>query len=227
MAEHSIYLCIMPGGLHTDGHHSPPPLLLSCCPFTLQPENADPAAATLTKEFAFTLHSRPNSQKKIFLDFDGHTTPGPTAWSANSIVTPPYDIVSQHQLAQHTVLFYALTKCTVSTMHFAPSTGAQQLRHDLFRYAHPLLLAFLGPTDKAYRRPPLSHTLLLYVLSHLSAGRRSKHLLCNRAVQHLPDLAPCGRGLCRFRCGRHHRGACWLAKTAVGARSNWRQLLRL
>jgi hypothetical protein len=41
------------------------------------------------------LHSRPGSQRVIYLDFDGHTTTG-TAWNSNftggaSFTTPPYD----------------------------------------------------------------------------------------------------------------------------------------
>jgi hypothetical protein len=43
----------------------------------------------------FMLHSRPSATKKIYLDFNGHTTTG-TSWNTSkgipSIVTPPYDI---------------------------------------------------------------------------------------------------------------------------------------
>jgi hypothetical protein len=50
------------------------------------------ALAPLTD--TFKLHSRPSATKKIYLDFDGHTTTG-TSWnntSRPSFVTPPYDI---------------------------------------------------------------------------------------------------------------------------------------
>ncbi len=42
----------------------------------------------------FLLHSNPGATKRIFLDFDGHTTTG-TAWNQSygtTIVTPAYDI---------------------------------------------------------------------------------------------------------------------------------------
>ena len=53
---------------------------------------------SLTVAQAFNLHSRPNSPRKIFLDFDGHTTTG-SAWNAVAgrpavIITPPFDTVS-------------------------------------------------------------------------------------------------------------------------------------
>lgn len=48
------------------------------------------AAAAAT---AFQLHSRPTATKKIFLDFDGHTTAG-TPWSSSPIVTTAFDMDS-------------------------------------------------------------------------------------------------------------------------------------
>lgn len=55
------------------------------------PHNQD---ASITKDQAFSLHSRPNATRKIFLDFDGHTTTG-TAWNSwkgiDPIVSPAYD----------------------------------------------------------------------------------------------------------------------------------------
>lgn len=52
---------------------------------------ADP---TLTAAQAFSLSSRPSSPRKIFLDFDGHTTTG-TNWNSlagrDPIITPAYD----------------------------------------------------------------------------------------------------------------------------------------
>jgi hypothetical protein len=60
--------------------------------FLLQPAQADTA---ITKTDVLRLHSRPGSSRKMFLDFDGHTTTG-TAWNnaANpTIVTPAYDTV--------------------------------------------------------------------------------------------------------------------------------------
>lgn len=67
----------------------------------LDPNRAAAAALTpgelvnaVTPAQAFTLHSRPNAVKKIFLDFDGHETVG-TVWNElvqrDTIVTPPYD----------------------------------------------------------------------------------------------------------------------------------------
>jgi hypothetical protein len=94
---------MMHGGLYTHGHCSPPAAVLLSF-YVMQPENADPAAATMTRQFAFTLHSRPASTKKIFLDFDGHTATA-TAWSSGSIVTPPYDTVSQQHNSQRTAHF--------------------------------------------------------------------------------------------------------------------------
>ena len=42
----------------------------------------------------FLLHSNPGATKRIFMDFDGHTTTG-TAWLRGAtIVTPAYDIDS-------------------------------------------------------------------------------------------------------------------------------------
>jgi hypothetical protein len=51
--------------------------------------------APISEADAFTLHSRPNAIKKIYLDFNGHTTEG-TQWNAvpgrpAQIITPPYD----------------------------------------------------------------------------------------------------------------------------------------
>lgn len=42
---------------------------------------------------AFLLHSRPAATKKIYLDFDGHTTTG-TPWSSSPIVTTAFDMDS-------------------------------------------------------------------------------------------------------------------------------------
>ena len=49
---------------------------------------SDPSYATYTTSQAFQLHSRPGSQRVVYLDFDGHTNPG-SGWSG----TPgaPYD----------------------------------------------------------------------------------------------------------------------------------------
>ncbi|MFM1770742.1 MAG: hypothetical protein RJA22_3271 [Verrucomicrobiota bacterium] len=54
------------------------------------------AAALVPLEQTFTLHSRPSATKKIYLDFNGHTTTG-TSWTDytdgdSTFVTPPYDI---------------------------------------------------------------------------------------------------------------------------------------
>lgn len=51
------------------------------------PASAAPAAT------AFLLHSRPSATKKIYLDFDGHTTTG-TPWSSSPIVTTAFDMDS-------------------------------------------------------------------------------------------------------------------------------------
>lgn len=56
---------------------------------------ATAAAALFPAEQTFFLHSRPGSQRKIFLDFNGHTTSG-TSWNTSynggsSFTTPPYD----------------------------------------------------------------------------------------------------------------------------------------
>lgn len=52
-------------------------------------------SSLLPVEQTFFLHSRPNATRKIFLDFDGHTTTG-TQWrditdGDSTFVTPPYD----------------------------------------------------------------------------------------------------------------------------------------
>lgn len=56
------------------------------------PSAGDPVQ--LTSAQAFSLSSRPGAVKRMFLDFDGHTTTG-TNWNSlvgrDSIVTPPYD----------------------------------------------------------------------------------------------------------------------------------------
>jgi hypothetical protein len=68
-------------------------LLLLLLLLLLQPVQVDTA---ITRTDVLRLHSRPGSTRKIFLDFDGHTTTA-TAWNdaANpSIVTPAYDTVS-------------------------------------------------------------------------------------------------------------------------------------
>lgn len=53
------------------------------------------AAGPFPDTQTFLLHSRPTSTKKIFLDFDGHTTSG-TSWNSSytsgaSFTTPPFD----------------------------------------------------------------------------------------------------------------------------------------
>lgn len=53
-------------------------------------------AALVPLDQTFTLHSRPSATKKVYLDFDGHTTTG-TSWTDytdgdSTFVTPPYDI---------------------------------------------------------------------------------------------------------------------------------------
>jgi uncharacterized repeat protein (TIGR02543 family) len=78
-------------------------LAYACAGLAL-PEGApvDPAEATTPQPITyplsetFFLHSRPNSNRKIYLDFNGHTTSG-TIWNSsfnngNSFTTPPYDI---------------------------------------------------------------------------------------------------------------------------------------
>jgi hypothetical protein len=56
---------------------------------------ATTATALVPLTDTFKLHSRPSATKKIYLDFDGHTTTG-TSWNTSknitTIVTPPYDI---------------------------------------------------------------------------------------------------------------------------------------
>jgi hypothetical protein len=70
----------------------------------LQPENQDSSMGTWNTAVVFALHSRPAAAKKIYLDFDGHTTVG-TSWNnyaqagGQPIVTPPFQSVS---LAQKT-----------------------------------------------------------------------------------------------------------------------------
>lgn len=51
------------------------------------------AAGVAFAETAFLLHSRPAATKKIYLDFDGHTTTG-TPWSRSPIVTTAFDMDS-------------------------------------------------------------------------------------------------------------------------------------
>jgi hypothetical protein len=56
----------------------------------LEAEESVPAQAPLAD--TFFLHSRPSATKKIYLDFDGHTTSG-TAWKGgDTIVTPAYNV---------------------------------------------------------------------------------------------------------------------------------------
>lgn len=52
-------------------------LLLLVLYHAVQPEHPDIA---LTQAQTFSLHSRPGATRKIFLDFDGHTTTG-SAWN--------------------------------------------------------------------------------------------------------------------------------------------------
>lgn len=49
------------------------------------------AAAAIPADQTFLLHSNPNSTRKLYLDFDGHTATG-TAWSAGTIVAPPFSV---------------------------------------------------------------------------------------------------------------------------------------
>ncbi len=58
-------------------------------------EGASAQAALVPVDQTFFLHSRPSATKKIYLDFDGHTTTG-TSWrdikdGDSTFVTPPYD----------------------------------------------------------------------------------------------------------------------------------------
>src|SRR5262245_38876071 len=58
-------------------------------------EGGQVQAALVPVEQTFLLHSRPSATKKIYLDFDGHTTSG-TSWrdytdKDRTFVTPPYD----------------------------------------------------------------------------------------------------------------------------------------
>jgi hypothetical protein len=56
----------------------------------LQPDVPD---TPITQAQAFSLHSRPNAVKKIFLDFDGHITRN-TQWNsgrAADLITPAFD----------------------------------------------------------------------------------------------------------------------------------------
>lgn len=57
--------------------------------------DAGPAAALFPLSQTFLLHSKPGSNRKIFLDFDGHTMSG-NAWTAGynggtNIIAPPWD----------------------------------------------------------------------------------------------------------------------------------------
>lgn len=67
-------------------------------PFELAPataESLNASAALVPLDQTFLLHSRPSATRKVFLDFDGHTTSG-TSWrdikdGDSTFVTPPYD----------------------------------------------------------------------------------------------------------------------------------------
>ena len=65
---------------------------------------------------AFQLHSRPNATKKIYLDFDGHTTTG-TPWSSSPIVTTAFDMdsspttFSAAELATITEIWQRVAEC--------------------------------------------------------------------------------------------------------------------
>lgn len=48
-------------------------------------------AAPLDLTATFLLHSKPGSQRVMYLDFNGHTTTG-SAWNAGTIVAPPFDL---------------------------------------------------------------------------------------------------------------------------------------
>jgi PKD repeat protein len=71
-----------------------------CSSLALDPDQAGDGGggnfAPFPDSQTFVLHSRPGSSKKIYLDFNGHTTID-TEWNINytngaNIVTPPYDI---------------------------------------------------------------------------------------------------------------------------------------
>jgi PKD repeat protein len=61
---------------------------------TTSGSNLAPSGAVYPLAETFLLHSRPGSKRKIYLDFNGHTTSG-TAWNSSrgvsSIISPPFD----------------------------------------------------------------------------------------------------------------------------------------
>ncbi len=61
---------------------------------TTSGSNLAPSNAIYPLEQTFALHSRPGSKRKIYLDFNGHTTTG-TEWNTlankSTIVSPPWD----------------------------------------------------------------------------------------------------------------------------------------
>ena len=61
---------------------------------TASPSDLAQSGAVYPLDLTFKLHSRPGSQRKIYLDFNGHTTTG-TAWNVSygvdPIVSPAYD----------------------------------------------------------------------------------------------------------------------------------------
>lgn len=69
---------------------------------TWLPENQDSSMGTWNTAVVFALHSRPAAAKKIYLDFDGHTTNG-TSWNnyaqagGQPIVTPPFQSITRNQ----------------------------------------------------------------------------------------------------------------------------------
>jgi PKD repeat protein len=62
---------------------------------TVSGSDLAPSGAVYPPEQTFVLHSRPSSKRKIYLDFNGHTTTG-TAWNSNygldPIVSPAFDL---------------------------------------------------------------------------------------------------------------------------------------
>lgn len=88
------------GGREGDGqgHAASSACESSLCSFAYQQTAAQVDSARPTASFplqeTFKLHSLPSASKRIYLDFDGHTTSG-TAWNnGGTIVTPAYSLDS-------------------------------------------------------------------------------------------------------------------------------------
>jgi hypothetical protein len=67
------------------------------CQLCAQPDTPDPDPATLTLAQALSLHSRPQSSRKMFLAFNGCAIAN-SAWNsgrAATLTVPPYDTVSR------------------------------------------------------------------------------------------------------------------------------------